>query len=88
MWIFNYDWGAANALLRALGLGAWATAWLGHPDTALPALILVTTWMWTGFNMVVLLAAMHSLPKPGAAGVLKGLYRSTVLRHRSALTRP
>jgi ABC-type sugar transport system permease subunit len=62
MWIFNFDWGAANALLRLVGLDAWATAWLGNPDTALPALILVTTWMWTGFNMVVLLAALHSLP--------------------------
>ena len=30
--------------------------------TALPALILVTTWMWVGFNMVVVLAAMSSLP--------------------------
>jgi len=62
MWIFNYDWGAANAILRFLGLDEWVTAWLGRPDTALPALILVTTWMWTGFNMVVLLAALHSLP--------------------------
>ncbi len=62
MWIFNFDWGAANAILRALGLADQARAWLGHPDTALPALILVTTWMWTGFNMVVLLAALHSLP--------------------------
>lgn len=63
VWIYNYDWGAANALLRATGLGDFARAWLGRPDTALPALIFVTTWMWTGFNMVVLLAALHSLPK-------------------------
>jgi ABC-type sugar transport system permease subunit len=62
VWIYNYDWGAANALLRWLGLGAWARAWLGDPATALPALVFVTTWMWTGFNMVVLLAALHSLP--------------------------
>jgi multiple sugar transport system permease protein/raffinose/stachyose/melibiose transport system permease protein len=62
MWIYNYDWGAANAILRALGLGRWVQPWLGTPDTALPALILVTTWMWTGFNMVVLLAALHALP--------------------------
>ncbi len=61
-WIFNYDWGIANAMLRAVGLESWAQAWLGHPDTALPSLIFVTTWMWAGFNMVVLLAAMHSLP--------------------------
>jgi ABC-type sugar transport system permease subunit len=63
VWIYNYDWGPVNVALRAVGLGHLATAWLGHPNTALPALIFVTTWMWTGFNMVVLLAALHSLPK-------------------------
>jgi len=63
VWIYNYDWGPVNAALRWLGLGDLARAWLGNPNTALPALIAVTTWMWTGFNMVVLLAALHSLPK-------------------------
>jgi multiple sugar transport system permease protein/raffinose/stachyose/melibiose transport system permease protein len=62
VWIYNYDWGAANALLRAVGLGSWARPWLGDPNVALPALILVTTWMWSGFNMVVILAGIHSLP--------------------------
>jgi raffinose/stachyose/melibiose transport system permease protein len=62
MWIFNYDWGVVNVILRALGLGGWVHSWLGEPSTALPSLIFVTTWMWTGFNMVVLLAALHSLP--------------------------
>ncbi len=62
MWILNFEWGALNAMLRAVGLGDLAQPWLGHPDTALPSLILVTTWMWTGFNMVVVLAAMSSLP--------------------------
>jgi ABC-type sugar transport system permease subunit len=63
VWIYNYDWGAVNAALRAIGLGQFARAWLGDPATALPALVLVTSWMWTGFNMVVLLAALHSLPR-------------------------
>ena len=62
VWIYNYDWGAANTLLRAVGLGSWAQAWIGDPKLALPSLIFITTWMWTGFNMVVLLAALHSLP--------------------------
>lgn len=61
-WIYNYDWGAVNVLLRATGLDDWTRPWLGTTDTALPALIVVTTWMWTGFNMVVLLAALHALP--------------------------
>lgn len=62
VWIYNYDWGAINLALRYVGLDEWARPWLGDPRTALPALMLVTTWMWTGFNMVVLLAALHSLP--------------------------
>lgn len=63
VWIYNYDWGPVNVALRAIGLGELAQAWLGNPNTALPALIVVTSWMWTGFNMVVLLAALHSLPR-------------------------
>lgn len=63
VWIYNYDWGPVNTALRALGLGHLARAWLGDPVTALPSLIFITSWMWTGFNMVVLLAALHSLPK-------------------------
>jgi ABC-type sugar transport system permease subunit len=61
-WIFNYDWGVPNELLRVVGLSSLATDWLGTMLTALPSLIFVTTWMFTGFNFVVLLAALHSLP--------------------------
>jgi ABC-type sugar transport system permease subunit len=63
VWIYNFDWGPVNVALRAIGLSGLARAWLGDPSTALPSLILITTWMWIGFNMVVLLAALHSLPK-------------------------
>lgn len=62
LWVYNYDWGMVNLLLRAVGLGPYAQAWLASPTTALPALILVTTWMFAGFNMVVLLAAIHAIP--------------------------
>lgn len=63
MWIYNYDWGAANGILRALGLGEWAQVWLGDPRIALGALIFVDAWKWAGFHMVVCLAALHSLPR-------------------------
>jgi ABC-type sugar transport system permease subunit len=62
LWVYNYDWGMANLVLRAVGLGGYVQAWLASPATALPALILVTTWMFAGFNMVVLLAALHAIP--------------------------
>ena len=71
LWVYNYDWGIANLVLRSVGLGAYAQAWLASPTTALPALILVTTWMFAGFNMVVLLAALHAIP----AGVPRGGHR-------------
>lgn len=62
LWIYNYDWGPIDGALRAVGLGALARPWLGDLSTALPALVVVTTWMFVGFNMVVFLAALHSLP--------------------------
>jgi len=63
VWIYNFDWGPINTALRALGLSGLAKAWLGDPSTALPSLIFVTSWMWVGFNMVVLLAALHAMPR-------------------------
>jgi multiple sugar transport system permease protein/raffinose/stachyose/melibiose transport system permease protein len=62
LWIYNFDWGPLDVALRAVGLGVLARPWLGDLSTALPALIVVTTWMFVGFNMVVFLAALTSLP--------------------------
>jgi ABC-type sugar transport system permease subunit len=63
MWIFNYDWGILNAMLRAIGLDGLASSWLGNPDLALASVIVTHAWKWAGFNMVVCLAAIHSLPR-------------------------
>jgi ABC-type sugar transport system permease subunit len=62
VWIYNYDWGAVNAALRVLGLDSWARSWLGDPSFALASVIVTHAWKWAGFNMVVCLAALHSLP--------------------------
>jgi ABC-type sugar transport system permease subunit len=62
VWIYSYDWGVINVWLRAAGLGHWAQAWLGDPKYALGALMITHAWKWAGFNMVVCLAALHSLP--------------------------
>ena len=63
MWIYNYDWGVLNVMLRAIGLGDLASSWLGDPNLALGAVIVTHAWKWAGFNMVVCLAAIHSLPR-------------------------
>jgi ABC-type sugar transport system permease subunit len=62
MWIYNPDWGVVNGLLRTLGLDNLTKAWLGNPSTALWVLILTDVWKWTGFHMVICLAALSALP--------------------------
>jgi multiple sugar transport system permease protein/raffinose/stachyose/melibiose transport system permease protein len=62
LWLYNYDWGIVNVMFRAVGLGGLASVWLGDPHLALGSLIFIDVWKWAGFNMVVCLAAIHSLP--------------------------
>ena len=62
VWIFDYDWGLANASLRFIGLGGWEQSWLGQPSTALWSVLAAHEWKWLGFNMIVFLAALHALP--------------------------
>ena len=80
-WIYNFDWGIVNLVLRTVGLDAFASDWLGDPLLALPSLIGVTTWHSTGFNMVILLAAMFSISSEvlDAAQVDGANTRQTVL---------
>jgi ABC-type sugar transport system permease subunit len=62
VWMYDYDWGLANAVLRFLGLSAFEQSWLGHPSTALWSVLVAHDWKWLGFNMIVFLAALHALP--------------------------
>ena len=59
-WVFNADWGIVNVILRPIGLDH---VWMGDPKTALPSLISVTTWRFIGFNFVILLAGLASIPE-------------------------
>jgi ABC-type sugar transport system permease subunit len=62
VWIYDYDWGLANTILREIGLGAYEQSWLGHPSTALWSVMVAHIWKWAGFNMIVFLAALYALP--------------------------
>jgi multiple sugar transport system permease protein len=59
-WIFNDDYGVINNALGALGLGK--VSWLSSPKWAMPSLIITTLWIRLGFNMVIYLAALQSIP--------------------------
>lgn len=60
--IFDKDAGILNAILRAIGLGAFATDWTIYPNTALITAILGSVWIWTGFAMIVYSAGLEGIP--------------------------
>ncbi|WP_134686364.1 carbohydrate ABC transporter permease [Brevibacillus migulae] len=60
--ILNPNFGALNTFLGKLGLESWAKPWLGDPDTALYAIILVNCWFGIGFAVLVFLAGLQSIP--------------------------
>ncbi|MDN0198181.1 sugar ABC transporter permease [Streptomyces sp. S.PNR 29] len=62
MWGFLYSptFGPVNTLSSALGLGK--VDLLGH-GLMLTSLGNIVTWQWTGYNMIVLYAALQGLPR-------------------------
>jgi raffinose/stachyose/melibiose transport system permease protein len=61
--IYDLDAGLLNAVLRGVGLGGLARSWLGNDSTALLAVIAVPVWHTIGYFFVILLAAMHNVPR-------------------------
>jgi raffinose/stachyose/melibiose transport system permease protein len=53
--------GLINQMLRAVGLGSIARAWLGDFDWALLAVGMIGVWVLLGFCIVLLLAAMTKI---------------------------
>jgi alpha-glucoside transport system permease protein len=67
IWKFVYDFGSGqvqigllNAFLSALGLPP--VSWLTTPQVNTVALVVVGIWMWTGFCMTILAAALKGVP--------------------------
>jgi len=54
-------WGVANYLLGGIGLGP--IDWLGDPFWAMFTVILIDTWRWTPFVVLIASAALLSLPR-------------------------
>jgi multiple sugar transport system permease protein len=58
-WLFQTD-GAMNSLLNNLGINP--IAWLSDSFWAMPVLILLNIWKQIGFNLVVFLAGLQTIP--------------------------
>jgi len=59
-WIFNADYGLLNSFLNAIGIKG--PDWLGSPNWAKPAIMLMTFWTGVGgTNMILYLAALQGI---------------------------
>ena len=58
--MFNPSLGVLNYFMKVLGLPP--QAWLASPSTALISLIVVDTWQWTPFILLICLGGLASLP--------------------------
>lgn len=69
--LFSTDFGLINLALRTLheipGFGwlvpAEAIDWLNDPDHIKPAISMIVFWRYVGFNVVLYLAALQTIPK-------------------------
>ena len=69
--LFSTDYGLVNALLEALEqwpLPSWLIPqeridWLGTPETVKPVIALVVFWRYLGFNLILYVAALQSIPR-------------------------
>jgi len=84
IWKFIYhpDAGLINQVLRTVGLESWALGWLGEENFAFLAILVTNAWQWTGFYIVLVLAAIFAISKEmqeageidGAVGWRKARY--------------
>ena len=90
MWraLLNPDWGVVNWLLGLFGLPQ--PLWTGDPSVALGTLIVVDSWQWTPFVMVIVFARLQALPQDvfEASAVDGANRRQTLLRITLPLLAP
>ena len=58
--MFNPQLGVLNYLLSLVGIGP--QAWVFHPASVIPSLVMVETWQWTPLVMLIVLGGLASLP--------------------------
>jgi multiple sugar transport system permease protein len=61
-WLYNGDYGLFNFYLLKTHLIDSPLLWLSDRNLAMPAVILMSVWMSTGFSMVVYLAGLQAVP--------------------------
>jgi multiple sugar transport system permease protein len=60
-YLYHPRYGLLNYVLGLAGLGP--VDWLGDPRWAMPAIILMAVWKNFGFNMIIFIAGLQSIPQ-------------------------
>ena len=55
--------GAANGLLEKIGLGDLRQDWLSDPNIAIWSLLVIITWKYIGFAVILFLAGLQGIPE-------------------------
>jgi multiple sugar transport system permease protein len=61
-WVFDYNWGALNALLKALGIIDTYQSWFSDGTTAMHCLIFAYSWKIVPFVVIINFAALRAIP--------------------------
>ncbi len=61
LWIFNPQVGLLNYVLKLMHLPV--VGWVDDPNWAMPSVILYSLWQSAGFNTVIFLAGLTTIPK-------------------------
>lgn len=61
MWLMDPQFGLLNWLLQLVGLTK--LEWLSGPDSSLLSLVLVAVWKGVGYNALIFIAGLQSIPK-------------------------
>ncbi|MGG6312975.1 carbohydrate ABC transporter permease [Paenibacillus macerans] len=60
--LFQPSYGPINELLKTIGI-ADPPKWIADPNFALVSIMMITIWISIGFNMIIYLAGLQSIPR-------------------------
>ena len=60
-WLYDPTYGPVNSFLGQIGLPQ--PAWLSNPDAAVFAVVIVLLWSGVGYDMIIFLAGLQSIPR-------------------------
>jgi len=90
MWMYNFEVGIVNRTVGAFGLGPYS--WLGDPGLVLWSVIFALVWQFSGYTMVIYLAALRAIPtdqyeaaRADGAGTLKMYWRVIIPQLKPAM---